>query len=108
MSDESKSYKKVLDASGVKYGEAKKKWNPKMGEYVVSTIVEDKTKQFLTINTAKTAELLESACHLIKDTILEGKQVLFVGTKDVVKTIILEVAVKTGQFYVDQRWLGGT
>jgi ribosomal protein S2 len=56
----------------------------------------------------KSRLLLEEACNAIANIVAEGKRVLFVGTKKQAKDIIKEEAVRTGQFYVSERWLGGS
>jgi small subunit ribosomal protein S2 len=60
------------------------------------------------VDLMKTAYLLEEACNAISNVVAEGKRVLFVGTKKQAKDIVKEAAIKTGQFYVTDRWLGGS
>ena len=52
--------------------------------------------------------LLEEACNAIANIVADGKRVLFVGTKKQAKDVIREEAVRTGEFYVSERWLGGS
>jgi small subunit ribosomal protein S2 len=60
------------------------------------------------IDLVKSSHLLEDACNAIANTIAEGKRILFVGTKKQAKDVIKDVAMRTGQFYVSERWLGGS
>jgi small subunit ribosomal protein S2 len=60
------------------------------------------------IDLMKTQALLEEACNAIANTVAEGKRVLFVGTKKQAKDVIKEEAIRCGQFYVSERWLGGS
>jgi small subunit ribosomal protein S2 len=60
------------------------------------------------IDLMKTQSLLEEACNAIANTVAEGKRVLFVGTKKQAKDVIKEEAIRCSQFYVSERWLGGS
>jgi small subunit ribosomal protein S2 len=60
------------------------------------------------IDLMKTRILLEEACNAIANISAEGKRILFVGTKKQAKDVIREEAVRTGEFYVSERWLGGS
>jgi small subunit ribosomal protein S2 len=60
------------------------------------------------IDLMKTGLLLDEACNAIANIVADGKRVLFVGTKKQAKDIVKEAALKTGQFYVTDRWLGGS
>ena len=60
------------------------------------------------IDLMKTRILLEEACNAISNIAAEGKRILFVGTKKQAKDVIREEAVRTGEFYVSERWLGGS
>jgi small subunit ribosomal protein S2 len=60
------------------------------------------------IDLMKTRTLLEDACNALANIVAEGKRVLFVGTKKQAKDVIKEEAVRCGQFYVSERWLGGS
>jgi small subunit ribosomal protein S2 len=59
------------------------------------------------IDLMKTKSLLDDASNALSNVVAEGKRVLFVGTKKQAKDIIREEAVRCGQFYVSERWLGG-
>jgi small subunit ribosomal protein S2 len=59
------------------------------------------------IDLMKTTALLDEAANAIGNIVAEGKRILFVGTKKQAKGILREEAVRAGQFYVSERWLGG-
>ena len=92
----------LLEA-GVHYGHQTKRWNPKMREY----ILEEKNSIYI-IDLGLTIEQLQSATNFLKDLVRGGGKILFVGTKKQAQGAIKEAAEATGQFYVNQRWLGGT
>lgn len=96
------SMKQLLEA-GVHFGHQTKRWNPKMSEY----IYEARNGNHI-IDLKKTAEEIEKAYKAMFDIVSNGGKVLFVGTKKQAQEAIKEEALRTGQFYVDQRWLGGT
>jgi small subunit ribosomal protein S2 len=60
------------------------------------------------VDLMKTRVLLEEACNAISAIVADGRRVLFVGTKKQAKDVIREEAVRTGEFYVSERWLGGS
>ena len=101
------SMKQLLE-SGVHFGHATRRWNPKMGKYIYTSI-----NGIYIIDLQKTAKQIETAyaalAQIVKgdDEKGEGK-VLFVGTKKQAQEAVKEEAIRTGQYYVDQRWLGGT
>lgn len=92
----------LLEA-GVHYGHQTKRWNPKMRDY----ILEEKNSIYI-IDLALTIEQLEGATTFLRDLVASGGKVLFVGTKKQAQEAIREAAEATGQYYVNQRWLGGT
>ena len=94
--------KDLFDA-GLHFGHQTKRWNPKMKGYIF-----DKRNGIHIIDLAQTAGLLDDAACFIRDTILAGKKVLFVATKKQVAEMVKETAVAVDQFYVTERWLGGT
>jgi len=94
--------KDLFDA-GLHFGHQTKRWNPKMKGYIF-----DKRNGIHIIDLAQTVGLLDDAAAFIRDTILAGKKVLFVATKKQVAEIVKETAVSVDQFYVTERWLGGT
>jgi len=92
----------LLEA-GVHYGHQTKRWNPKMRDY----ILEEKNSIYI-IDLGLTVEQIDSATKYLRDLVRNGGKVLFVGTKKQAQGAIAEAAEATGQFYVNQRWLGGT
>jgi len=96
------SLEKLLEA-GAHFGHQSRRWNPKMDPYLYG--VENGVHVF---DLLKTKEELEKALEVLQKTAMEGKKIVFVGTKKQVKEKIAEVATGSGQFYVNERWLGGT
>ena len=94
--------KDMFDA-GLHFGHQTKRWNPKMKGYIF-----DKRNGIHVIDLQQSVELLDEAAQFVKDTILAGRRILFVGTKKQVAEIVKNAAVDAGQFYVTERWLGGT
>ena len=92
----------LLEA-GVHYGHQTKRWNPKMRDY----ILEEKNSIYI-IDIALTIDQLANSTNFLKGIVKDGGKVLFVGTKKQAQEAIREAAEATGQFFVNQRWLGGT
>jgi len=92
-----------LLAAGCHFGHLTRRWNPKMRPYIFM----DRNGIHI-IDLMKSKTLLEEACNAISNIVAEGKRVLMVGTKKQAKDIIKEEAVRCGQFYVAERWLGGS
>ncbi len=92
----------LLDA-GVHFGHQTKRWNPKMRPYIF-----DKRNGIHLIDLTQTLVRLKAAQEFLARRVGEGKAVLFVGTKKQAQTTAAEVARLCGQFYVTNRWLGGT
>jgi len=94
--------KELLD-SGVHFGHLTRRWNPKMKSYIF-----DARNGIHIIDLSKTLTNLEAACEFLSKTVRKGGKVVFVGTKKQAQLCIKETAKETGQFYVTERWLGGT
>ena len=94
--------RKMLE-NGVHFGHQTRKWNPQMRPYIYTA----KNGVYI-INLEKTREQLEAAYAELKKITENGGKVLFVGTKKQAQATILEEALRSGSFYVNQRWLGGT
>jgi small subunit ribosomal protein S2 len=92
-----------LLAAGCHFGHLTRRWNPKMRAYIFM-----ERNGIHIIDLMKTRILLEEACNAIANIAAEGKRILFVGTKKQAKDVIREEAVRTGEFYVSERWLGGS
>jgi small subunit ribosomal protein S2 len=96
------SMKQLLE-SGVHFGHATRRWNPKMAPYIFTS-----RNGIYIIDLKKTAEEIEKAYQELFTIVQNGGKVLFIGTKKQAQEAVKEEAIRTGQFYVDQRWLGGT
>lgn len=96
------SLKKLLEA-GVHFGHPTRKWNPKMKPFIYSA-----RNNIYIIDLAKTAEQLSNAYLALKTIVDNGGKVLFVGTKKQISSSVEEEALRSGSFYVNTRWLGGT
>ena len=95
------SMKQLLEA-GVHFGHQTRRWNPKMATYIFT-----ERNGIYIIDLQKTVKKIEEAYDFIKNVSLEGKDVLFVGTKKQAQEAIQEEAVRAGMYYVNSRWLGG-
>jgi small subunit ribosomal protein S2 len=93
--------KELLEA-GVHFGHQTKRWNPKMKEYIFG-----ERNGIYIIDLQKTLKLFKDAMRYVGEAAAQGKTVLFVGTKRQAQEAIAEEATRCGQFYVNQRWLGG-
>ena len=91
-----------LLAAGTHFGHLTRRWNPKMKPYIFM-----ERNCIHIIDLKKTQEHLYAACEAIADIVSDGRRVLFVGTKKQAKDIVREAAIKSGQNYVVERWLGG-
>ena len=91
-----------LLAAGCHFGHLTRRWNPKMRPYIFM-----ERNGIHIVDLMKTQTLLEEACNAIGSMVADGKRILFVGTKKQAKEVLREEAVRTGQFYVSERWLGG-
>ncbi len=94
--------KDLLDA-GLHFGHQTKRWNPKMKPYIF-----DKRNGIHIIDLTQTMTLIDEAAEFLKQTVLDGKKVLFVATKKQAQEVVREAAEACGQFHMTQRWLGGT
>ncbi|MBF0310783.1 MAG: 30S ribosomal protein S2 [Magnetococcales bacterium] len=96
------SVRELLEA-GFHFGHQTKRWNPKMATYIHSS-----RNGTHIINLQKTVYMLRDACGYVRSTVQKRGRVLFVGTKRQAADIVQEVALGCGQYFVNQRWLGGT
>ena len=94
--------KDLLEA-GVHFGHHTRRWNPKMKEYIFG----ERNGVYI-IDLQKTADKIEEAYAALVEIVRNNNKVLFVGTRKQTQDVIKEEAIRAGQFYVDQRWLGGT
>ena len=92
----------LLEA-GVQFGHQKRRWNPKMKEYIFTT-----RDDIYIIDLQKTVKKLEEAYEAMKEIAQKEGKVLFVGTKKQAQEAAEESANRTNMFFVNERWLGGT
>lgn len=95
------SMKQLLEA-GVHFGHQTRRWNPKMAPYIFT-----ERNGIYIIDLQKTVKKVEEAYAFIKSVSEEGKNILFVGTKKQAQEAIQEEAVRSGMYFVNNRWLGG-
>jgi len=95
------SMKQLLEA-GVHFGHQTRRWNPKMAEYIFT-----ERNGIYIIDLQKTVKKVEGAYLFIRETAMNGEDILFVGTKKQAQDSIKEEAERCGQFFVNIRWLGG-
>ena len=96
------SMKQLLEA-GVHFGHQTRRWNPKMDKYIYTS-----RGGIHIIDLQKTVVLVEEAYQKLLEIGKNGGKILFVGTKKQARDVVKEEAIRTGQYYVSQRWLGGT
>lgn len=94
--------KKLLEA-GAHFGHPTKKWNPKMKKYIFGA-----RNGVYIIDLKKTAECIDVAYKALKEIVDQGGKVLFVGTKKQSVDAVEAEALRSGSFYITNRWLGGT
>jgi len=92
----------LLEA-GVQFGHQKRRWNPKMKEYIFTT-----RDDIYIIDLQKTVKKLEEAYEALKEIAQNEGKVLFVGTKKQAQEAAEEAATRTNMYFVNERWLGGT
>ena len=95
------SMKQLLEA-GVHFGHQTRRWNPKMAPYIFT-----ERNGIYIIDLQKTVVKLEEAYNFVREISMEGKSVLFVGTKKQAMESVKDEALRAGAFYVNARWLGG-
>jgi small subunit ribosomal protein S2 len=93
--------KQLLEA-GVHFGHQTRRWNPKMTRFIFT-----ERNGIHIIDLQKSVPLIEEAYAFVRDAVAAGGTCLFVGTKKQAQDAIREEAVRAGQPYVSQRWLGG-
>ncbi len=92
-----------LLAAGVHFGHQTRRWNPKMKPYIYGA------RHGVTIfDLTKTMRHLAAACDFLRQTVAEGGNVLFVGTKRQAQELVRKAAEETGMYHMTYRWLGGT
>ena len=96
------SMKQLLEA-GVHFGHQTRRWNPKMAPYIFT-----ERNGIYIIDLQKTVRKIDEAYLFVRDVALEGKSILFVGTKKQAQESIDAEAKRCGMYFVNNRWLGGT
>ena len=93
----------TLLEAGCHFGHQTRRWNPKMKEFVYGA------KNGITIiDLTKTMYQIAAACNFLQRTVVDGGEILFVGTKRQLRDLIKDTAADTGMYSVSERWLGGT
>lgn len=100
--DASVTIKELLE-SGAHFGHQTHRWNPKMKRF----IFEERNGIYI-IDLAKTLQQIRSSVQYIREMVVKRRPILFVGTKKQAKAVVKECAEACGEFYVCERWLGGT
>ncbi len=95
------SMKQLLEA-GVHFGHQTRRWNPKMAPYIFT-----ERNGIYIIDLQKTVKKIEEAYQFINEVAKKGMPVLFVGTKKQAQSAVMEEALRCGQYFVNERWLGG-
>ncbi len=96
------SMKQLLEA-GVHFGHQTRRWNPKMDKYIYTS-----RGGIHIIDLQKTVGYIDEAYAKLLEIGKNGGKILFVGTKKQAQDVVKEEAIRSGQYYVSQRWLGGT
>ncbi|WP_246587550.1 30S ribosomal protein S2 [Candidatus Rhabdochlamydia porcellionis] len=94
---------KTLLESGAHFGHQRHRWNPKMKRF----IFEERNGIYI-IDLSKTLQQIRNATQVVMNTVSKRKSILFVGTKKQAKNLVRECAKQCEEFYVCERWLGGT
>ncbi|WP_025027631.1 30S ribosomal protein S2 [Caldalkalibacillus mannanilyticus] len=96
------SMKQLLEA-GVHFGHQTRRWNPKMDRYIFT-----ERNGIYIIDLQKTVKKVEEAYNFVKELASNGGTMLFVGTKKQAQDSVKEEAERSGMYYINSRWLGGT
>ncbi|WP_274361452.1 30S ribosomal protein S2 [Paenibacillus thermotolerans] len=96
------SMKQLLEA-GVHFGHQTRRWNPKMDKYIFT-----ERNGIYIIDLQKTVKKVEEAYNFVKQLAADGGTILFVGTKKQAQDSVAEEAERSGMYFINQRWLGGT
>ena len=102
LGDEALSMKALLEA-GVHFGHQTHRWNPQMRRFIFA-----QRNGIHIVDLQQTMGLLEQACMFANKVAASGKRILMVGTKKQAQDAVRDEAIRAGQYYINQRWLGGT
>lgn len=92
-----------LIEAGAHFGHQTHRWNPKMSRYIFG-----ERSNIHIIDLSQTLPLLDAALQKVRTTAAAGGRILFVGTKRQASDLIADSAKRCAQYYMNQRWLGGT
>ena len=95
------SMKQLLEA-GVHFGHQTRRWNPKMAPYIYT-----ERNGIHIIDLQKSVGMVDTAYEAIKNIVANGGTILFVGTKKQAQEAVKDEAIRSGMYYVNERWLGG-
>ena len=95
------SMKQLLEA-GVHFGHQTRRWNPKMAQYIFT-----QRNSIHIIDLQQTVGKVDEAYNFVKSVAESGKPILFVGTKKQAQNAVRDEALRCGEYYVSERWLGG-
>ena len=96
------SMKSLLEA-GVHFGHQRRRWNPKMQQYIFAH-----RNGIHIIDLQQTLQYIEQAAAFVEDLAAQGKTIIFVGTKKQAQDSVIAEAQRCGVFFINTRWLGGT
>lgn len=96
------SMKQLLEA-GVHFGHQTRRWNPKMKKFIFT-----ERNGIYIIDLQKTVKKIDEAYKFVREIAADGGTVLFVGTKKQAQDSVRDEAIRSGMYFVNQRWLGGT
>ena len=94
---------KALLEAGVHFGHQTHRWNPRMRRFIFA-----QRNGIHIVDLQQTMDLLEQACKFATEVAASGKKILMVGTKKQAQDAVREEATRGGQYFINQRWLGGT
>ncbi len=95
------SMKQLLEA-GVHFGHQTRRWNPKMARYIFT-----ERNGIYIIDLQKTVKKVDEAYNFVRDIVINGGSILFVGTKKQAQESVREEAERCGMYFINERWLGG-
>ncbi|KJS87491.1 MAG: 30S ribosomal protein S2 [Peptococcaceae bacterium BICA1-8] len=95
------SMKQLLEA-GVHFGHQTRRWNPKMAPYIFA-----ERNGIYIIDLQKTVKKVVEAYEFVREVAMDGKPILFVGTKKQAQETVKDEALRCGEYFVNERWLGG-
>ena len=93
--------RQLLD-SGVHFGHQTRRWNPKMKRYILT----DRSGIYV-IDLQQSVDHIDKAYNYVRELVANGGSIMFVGTKKQAQEVVAEQALRVGQPYINQRWLGG-